>query len=117
QGQGKGALPTRAEDVGCPDIAAAQLAEVLVAIDLHHQPARGNGAEEVAEGQQGEHFQHGGVLKDASTIDRGLWRCHPCRLSRFGSDLGSSSVNSLPTPGRLSTSTRPPCARATSCTR
>src|SRR5437660_10176968 len=40
----------------------------------------------------------GGVLKDASTIDRDLWPCHPCRLSRFCSSPGQfkGELASLP---------------------
>jgi len=57
---GKGPVPP-AEDVGRP-ILHCELAEILVAIDLHHQPARGDGAEEIAEASRASTFSMGGVL-------------------------------------------------------
>ena len=60
QGCGEGARATGPEHISGPDIAAAQLAEVLVAVDLHHQPARRDGTEQIGEGCQHEHLRHGG---------------------------------------------------------
>src|SRR5207247_2615431 len=65
-----------------PDIATAELADILVPVDLHHQPARGNGTQQIREGRQREHFGHVGSLTDASTIERRLSACHSKPVSR-----------------------------------